>query len=507
MSPTTDYWPRLGAVALAVVCIAGGASVALYWAAALDRQDAHQRLAEANETNLQLLEQAYAEFDQLGHYLAEMQSVDCSSAMLDGLRRYLFTLKYLRDVGIVRDNHLLCSTALGVIEQPVQSSAPDFVLAGGVQVYPFRRVRVSERQPTMVLQRSDHNALVDPGLIASLSMRAPVGWTWIQAAGDPAIYPLFAGADAPPTALRDRRCSATRGFCLVAAGREDAVVHPYRRPLYAALGGGTGLALFLGLQMMMWRRCTPQYLLRRAIRDGRLAAVYQPIVDLPSGRVTGFELLARWPDAPENLRDPERFVAQAEDLGLITALTEAMVRRAAREVGDFLARHPELYLAINVSAADLADGALDRLLTQEFVARGVQAEQIVLELTERSLAGVHREQIVMLQRAGFRILIDDLGEGYSNLSYLHELKPSGVKVGRSFSSGLGTDSPKVDLVRAMIQLARAMDLNVIIEGIETRQAHLALQRFGTLHGQGFLYAKPMPAEMLVRWIEAAEDVA
>lgn len=485
---------------LAVLCVGSVAWLAVSWSAALDASDARQLLARSNIENVQALESALAEFALLTREIESRAGNACSADSLEHFRRYLFTLKHLRDVGIVRDRHLLCSTALGPIESPVRSSAPDFVLPGGMEIYAYRPVRVSGRQPTMVIQTEGINALVDPGLIASLSRRFPIARSWIHAQGASEEFELFEHPAPLRNLPRDRSCSQSHGFCLVAAAGTGFTTKPLRTAGLAVLGGGTGLAGFLFGQMLVMRARSPRVRLRRAILNGELRASYQPVVLVPETRLQGFELLARWPNAPPGLEGPEQFIAEAESQGLIHDLTETMIRTAAIEIGDVMRARPELRLAINISAFELEDSRLERVLRENFTARGILPDQIVIELTERSVASPHRERINRLADQGFRIYIDDLGEGYSSLSYLHDLDLSGVKISRSFTSGLGTDSPKAELVKAMVELARKLKLDVVLEGIESESGHAAVLELGSIACQGFHYARPMEIDPLKDWM-------
>jgi sensor c-di-GMP phosphodiesterase-like protein len=489
---------------LALLSIGFVAWLAVYWSAVLDASDARQLLARSNIENVQVLEDVLDEFAVLAREIESRAGTACSPERLEHFRRYLFTLKHLRDVGIVRDRHLLCSTALGPIENPVRSSAPDLVLPGGLEIYAYRPVRVSARQPTMVIQTEGINALVDPGLIASLSRRFPIARSWILARDASEEFELFDHPAPIRNLPRDHSCSETHGFCLVAAAGTGFTSKPLRMAGLAVLGGGTGLAAFLFAQMLILRARSPRVRLRRAIRNGELRASYQPIVLVPETRRQGFELLARWPIAPQGLEGPEQFIAEAESQGLIHDLTETMIRTASIELGDILLDRPELRLAINISAFELEDNRLERVLRENFIARGIAPDQIVIELTERSVASPHRERINRLAAQGFRIYIDDLGEGYSSLSYLHDLRLSGVKISRSFTSGLGTDSPKAELVKAMVELARKLKLDVVLEGIEAESGHAAVLELGSIACQGFYYARPMDIEQLKGWMAGGD---
>lgn len=482
-----------------VAAIGIGGVVAILWGAYTDKADLQARLAQANLEIVAGLDRVMDEFRSVGESIATSRYSSCSSESLEHFRRVLFDLHYLRDIGFVQQRTLLCSTAIGLVEEPVPSSLPDMVLTNGLQVYAFRPVRISTGRSTMVLQRRNYNALVDPGFIARLSATQPVETVNIMDSRQGRRFPLHDAGKSIADVVTTVDCSARWGFCIEAgASRRQGAGNSSQSLGLGILGAGSGLAVFLLGQTVVLRSQNHGYRLKRAIRRRDLHAVYQPIYSMPAGEMVGVELLARWPGAPPSVASAEKFVAEAEAHGLIRDLTMMMIETAAGEIGDWLIADPCRTLAINVSAHELAGDRLPRMLQQCFVDLGIQPRQIVLELTERSVASPRREQLDQLAAAGFQIYIDDLGEGYSSLSYLHHLPLSGVKISRSFTSGLGTDSPKVDLVVAMIELARKRNLEVVLEGIETHEQHLAMIKLGPLSCQGFHYAKPMSADELHR---------
>lgn len=483
----------------ALVLAAVGGLAAIQWGMATARSDARARLASTNHQIVERLDLVVDEFRAVGRDIATSDLPACSSESLEHFRRVLFELEYLRDIGFVSQRTLLCSTAIGPIESPVVSSRPDFVLPGGLQIYAYRPVRISAGQSTMVLQADDYNALVDPGLISSLSASGSVFRVAVMEGVGAHRFALHAEREQPGSAISTLECSPRYGFCVEVAAAAPGMGWGSSRPFgLGVFGAGSGLAVFLLGQSVLLRSRNPVVRLRRAIRKREMRAVYQPIFSMPEGRLVGVELLARWPGAPEHLQTAEKFISEAETSGLIQQLTEMMVEIAAGEISDWLIADPSRTLAINISASELSGDALPDRLLKCFVDYGILPAQIVLELTERSIATPRRKQLDRLAAAGFQIYIDDLGEGYSSLSYLHHLPISGVKISRSFTSGLGTDSPKVDLVLAMIEVARKRNLAVILEGIETRDQHLAMMGLGPLKCQGFHYARPMSADDLLR---------
>lgn len=495
--PGLPHWiaPFVAALLLA----ACGGTVAVRWGMATESAGAQARLAAANRQVIERLDLALDEFLALRRQIDSVDLPRCSSASLEHYRRVLFELKYLRDIGFVRQRTLLCSTAIGVVAQPEPSSEPDFVLSNGLEVYAYRPVRISAGQSTMVLQMRNYNGLVDPGFIAGLSEAQPVHAVALMGSPNGPRFPLHDDRSEDELAVVDIACSVRYGFCAEAASVRPGLNAGSSQSLgLGVLGAGSGLAVFLIGHTLLLRSRNPVYRLKRAIARRDLKAVYQPIFSRPGGNLVGVELLARWPGAPASLDSAEKFVAEAETNGLIHDLTMMMLDAAARELGDWLIADPARTLAVNISAYELAGDELADLLSSRFIDAGILSSQIVLELTERSVATPRREQLDRLAAAGFQIYIDDLGEGYSSLSYLHHLPISGVKISRSFTSGLGTDSPKVDLVLAMIELARKRNLVVVLEGIETREQHLAMMGLGPLQCQGFYYDRPMAAAALVQ---------
>lgn len=497
----------IAAILAALFLVAVGGYVAIQWGAVTERSDARERLAASNRQIVERLDRVIDEFRALGRDIAASELPACSNESLEHYRRVLFKLDYLRDIGFVRQRTLLCSTAIGRIEHPEVSSLPDFVLPGGLQVYAFRPVRISAGQSTMILQSDDYNALVDPGLIASLSAGGPLHSVAVMERADARRFLLHAERELAEPSIFTRECSPRYGFCAEMGAVAPGMGWDSSRPLgLGVFGAGSGLAVFLLGQSVLLRSRNPLIRLRRAIRRREMRAVYQPIFSMPEGKLVGVELLARWPDAPDHLETADKFIGEAETNGLIQELTTMMVEIAAVKIADWLIADPSRTLAINISASELSGDALPDRLLHCFVDFGILPGQIVLELTERSIATPRQKQLDRLAGAGFQIYIDDLGEGYSSLAYLHHMPISGVKISRSFTSGLGTDSPKVDLVLAMIGVARKRNLTVVLEGIETRDQHIAMMGLGPLHCQGFHYARPMTAHELTQLSESARPL-
>ncbi len=249
--------------------------------------------------------------------------------------------------------------------------------------------------------------------------------------------------------------------------------------------------------------------LRRYIADQRIAVHYQPVYDLRSGRILGVEALVRWPEGAEEERPaPELFVRIAEQRGLIGELDRMVLERAlhematlGRELGRFLR------LAVNISPRELIEEGYAERLAEMVRASGFRPDRLELELTERVLLE-HSEEVARaldhLKRTGISLAIDDFGTGYSSLVYLKRFPVRCLKLDRCFVEGLPGDAEDRAIVDAVVGLARAIDIDVLAEGIETGEQLDYLVGAGCREGQGYYWYPPLPYERLREVVLAGE---
>ena len=252
------------------------------------------------------------------------------------------------------------------------------------------------------------------------------------------------------------------------------------------------------------RRRTIERALRAHLADGALELHYQPVVDLQSGRTVAVEALVRWPGSDPERVSPEVFVALAEECGLSAALTEQVLRRACREIGA-LRRETglPLRLAVNLSPRELGQSGTAKQIVQILGRIGFPPQALELEITERVLLETTpavRDNLAVLERAGIGLAVDDFGTGYSSLLYLKRFPIHRLKLDRSFVSGLPDDTEDTAIVRAVLTLARALDIPVLAEGIETEAQRDFLRDAGCIEGQGYLWSPPVPLASLQVWL-------
>jgi diguanylate cyclase (GGDEF)-like protein len=238
--------------------------------------------------------------------------------------------------------------------------------------------------------------------------------------------------------------------------------------------------------------------LRDALENNRLDMHYQPIVELTTGAVVSLEALARWRHPQRGLIPAAQFVGIAETAGMGPALDRWALTVGCRDAQLLRQRLASpIRVAVNVSAANLADPTLERNLMSTLAAISIPTDLLILEITESALMEQPeqaRETIRRLGERGIATAIDDFGTGYSSLAYLNQLPVQTLKIDRSFVAGLAEDEDAFAIVAAIVDLARILGVRTVAEGVETREQLALLQRLGCWAGQGYLWARPMPLE-------------
>ncbi|MDO9074347.1 MAG: EAL domain-containing protein [Rubrivivax sp.] len=253
--------------------------------------------------------------------------------------------------------------------------------------------------------------------------------------------------------------------------------------------------------------------MRQALVSGRFRLQYQPQVDLRDGRVVGAEALLRWRDPEMGDISPTRFIPVAEDSGFIVAIGDWVLSQAVRQAALWHQRGHAVPIAINVSALQFKQPQFVDRVASVLAVSGVPPHLLELELTESILVhnadeALHR--LHALKRLGVHLSIDDFGTGYSSLAYLKRFPIGKLKIDRSFVSGLPSDESDAGIVRAILQMARALGMKVIGEGVETEPQRQFLQAEGCDEFQGWLYAPaldPLSFEQRLLQAQAAPPPA
>ncbi|HEV3128492.1 MAG TPA: bifunctional diguanylate cyclase/phosphodiesterase [Solirubrobacteraceae bacterium] len=321
-----------------------------------------------------------------------------------------------------------------------------------------------------------------------------------------------------PAAGTEHFVSASIGIVVVEGGG-TAVASEVLRDAGAAMhrakqSGGARWELHdASMRRRLLARVTAERELREAVGSDQLRLYYQPLVALEGPRVIGAEALVRWEHPTRGLLLPGEFIPLAEETGAILSLGKWVIETAIREGAQWQEAFPEMRLSVslNLSARQVAQAGIPRIVREILRETGVNPAKVELEITESALidgGDVPGEILGALKDLGVRLVLDDFGTGYSSLSYLKRFPIDAIKIDRSFIAGLGTDRGDTAIVAAVINMARALGISVIAEGVENEAQAGALRTLGCHYAQGFHYSPAVPADVFGAFLTcAAADMA
>jgi sensor c-di-GMP phosphodiesterase-like protein len=490
-----------------------GGSLALRKAKHQIQDDASRFMVEETAT----LNEAYATIEKMH----ASPYPYCSAAEIGYFHKLLFQTDYLNDAGRMHGGIIDCSTTLGKADLPHTPMQPAIVMGSGGKVYIETGPLQVRNKPTFAIQVGDMYVVINSNngrpegsapfefimtVIPALH-RSPVRLMSTSPQPDDALFSREGFAWKRGT-LYCTRCTSDKLSCVTTFITIREALRADRTLLWICmmLGGLIGAMFGLVYTIFYGRTGSMEQQLRRAIRKDKLRVEYQQIVSLASERIVGAEALARWTDEEGFAVGPDVFIKIAEERGFVDSITRLVLRHVLRDFAETLRSQPDFRVSINVAATDLADPRFLPMLERELKRAGVTARSVVIEITESSTARheVAIAAILRLRERGHSVHIDDFGTGYSSLSYLHELSVDAIKIDRSFTRSIGTEAVTAAILPQILAMAGALHLEVIVEGIETREqavyfASLSQPSFG----QGWLFGRAVPPDAFHRLL--AED--
>ncbi len=439
----------------------------------------------------------------------------CSDPDLALLRGLTLQSGSIGDIGRIRNHTLVCSALLGVLKTPIPRpiEREDFVLPSGLHVRMHqppgaanagRRPLIFNDRLNAVLSGHFFDGRVDRGNLFEVAFRSRDGTNIIRSIVGhvPAPDSIF---QQDTTAffngtLISSSCLDGGALCL-ALGLPPATLQTFYyvdTHISATLGAvaGAGLGGWMVLLYLRSRRLDRRLI--TTLRRNKLHVIYQPIWDPKNQRTVGAEALARWTLRDKTVVPPDVFIPLAEQHGLTHLITRNVIRCVTRECEQLLRQNPHFVICINISATDLSSRDFVDFLLRSCSSAEIRPAQIHLEITERSAANPElvAPHIGKLREMGYHFLLDDFGTGHSNLTTLSALSVDGLKLDRSFTSAIGTDSAPALIVPRILEMAAALRMNVIAEGVETQEQADYLVAHGTQYMQGWLFGKPAPVQGL-----------
>ena len=509
-----------------ILLLALGALVLLPWLAWKESQrQAHDALTEltlryAREV-LHRTDEASSQAQDAMLQVKRAGHAPCSEAELALMRRLDLTSTYLQAVGRSRDGVMLCSSING--SSSFSLGDDTFRTAAGVNVYLNIPLGTSATSPLMALERDGYAVLVHRNLpldsLAATSNvalgvfqfdrthyrgaeleRGDIRRAWLTRAGNMREASFVDGERVVAVARSTRFRIAAVAAMPIAAFDDRARAIAWRLVPTGALAG---LAIAVAIVLLARRQASLAGSMREALRRDEFFTVYQPIVELCTGRCVGAEALMRWRRSTGELIGPDLFIPVAEQSGMITRLTERLIQNVQRDCGAYLAAHPDFHVALNISASDLESDAIIGLLDNFMHQSGAQASNFIIEITERSFvkADTARRVIAGLHERRIEVAIDDFGTGYSSLSQLEVLDLDFLKIDRAFVDAIGTRAPTSQVVGHIIAIARTMGLRMIAEGVEHEVQAEFLKSQQVQYAQGWLFGRPVPFVELMRMVK------
>jgi len=282
--------------------------------------------------------------------------------------------------------------------------------------------------------------------------------------------------------------------------RPDRLLRNADLALYRAKGEGRGTFRFFepAMDLQMQTRRIMEQDLRKALPDGEFELYYQPVINLASNAISGFEALIRWNHPQKGLVAPAAFIPLAEEIGFIVPMGEWVIRQACATAAQWPG---DLHVAVNISAVQFRNPGLMQVIVGALAASGLQPTRLEIEITETVLLQNKETTLAVLHQLrslGIRIAMDDFGTGYSSLTYLQCFPFDKIKIDRSFVKDITENTGSLNIVRAVAALANGMGMTATAEGVETEEQLNRISAEGCTEMQGYLFSKPLPAAEIER---------
>ncbi|MDT9600251.1 EAL domain-containing protein [Sphingosinicella rhizophila] len=515
---------RLTAFIIIGVCLTTAlpilAAIALVRQQALEREDAHVTgLARAALSRAEITADQLSAGGRLVGGLTRQQA--CSDEGIDLLRRIDLSSTLLQAAGYIEGDVMICSSFGG--NKPRNLGLPDFQSRTNAAIRTDVRL-LDPDLPYLAVSRGAFVGIVHkdlalsflddtPGLgfsIFSWSHRQPlisrgnIDSRWFRAEADGDI--VFRTGSHIVAIVRSSRYDQGAMAALPLAFssgfiRESAII-------LIPIGIFVGLLLSAILIFVVRTRMSMPTMIRNGLKGSEFNLLYQPVVDLSSGTMMGVEALIRWRRNGKDFVPPETFIPVAEQAGIISLITARVFRLLAEDAPHILSERPFFHFAVNFSAGDMHRPGVVEEVRRFASQSGIALDNLVIEVTERSLVDVNLagETMRQMRAAGIRVAIDDFGTGYSSLGYLAQLHVDYLKIDKLFVQALGTDSPTSQVAARIIEIAKDLNLQVIAEGIETKRQERILKGLHVGCAQGYLYGRPMPLDELLQLLRRKGSV-
>jgi sensor c-di-GMP phosphodiesterase-like protein len=474
-------------------------------------QDAFQTLTDIREQS-----------DQLLTRLSLEGSLVCDQQTLKRLRGVLFEYRFLKEVGLINErNELYCTTSQGAIYPTLPLNTDGLVQKNGdLTKFQVPILATNSRVKTTIIQRKFIDVVVEPNILDSINSQIDVAWY----RSNNSVYIAYLAEQTTSqqlTFLKSVMGSVSKGLnavwsshglVITSSSGEDAITFQTVRPWGAIIAAQRGLVLviaaFAALTALFSatateNRCRKNLKLKSRIHrllDAKyIVCMYQPIIELGSGRVVGCEVLARLRDG-DQIQLPEKFIPAVISRELTWELDAAVTKKALDELLKHIPQSVNFRIALNFFPESIKAEQIHRHFQNCLDMARYTNLILDIEITEYSMSSTVVKEASLLRDLGYHVSIDDFGTGYSNLKLLGEVQPDVLKIDKSFVFDMEDNSLRSNLIPQMVSFARAVGAMVVAEGVENEKQERQLKDLGIEFAQGYFYSRPVPIEDFLKYL-------
>ncbi len=448
--------------------------------------------------------------------LKSLNATECDDALLLAMRQHLFSARFIKDIGFVQGDYMICSTGIGRFTSPVYVDIADYQGPKGSEIWVDRGIELFNQQvKAMIVRNGDFNAVITQNQFDSF-IKIPVQWRIMYHYDNEHVH--VAGHKTLPVPVEPQHkiddaffyqtdCSNEVPYC-IGTLTPRSYFEQYNHQLLslwyliALLGGVITLS---GLLVASNFLHSAKSRILRGLRSSHFYCDYQPIVELKTGRIIGCEVLARFKDNTGPIF-PDEFIPIIQDSNKTWEFSVQIMNRVFKDLSPVAANLAPFKVNINFFARDIDNGHV--LAISKHALTSLNDINLVVEVTEsEQLASMSSKKTLQsLSQQGFQVAIDDFGTGYSNLGQLRQFTCHTLKIDRSFVSEMEDGSIRSSLIPHVVDIAKNINVNIVAEGIENDKQRVALLNAGIEFGQGYHFGRPMPINQLVRLLQSDKSL-
>lgn len=440
----------------------------------------------------------------------------CTKQDLRRLRIIVSRSKTLKNIGRVQNNTILCSANWGVLDTPIPLSPPDFTLSRS-QFWRALPITRFTTQPTAAVANEDTLLVISHDIYNDYYVEEALDAITVTTYDSQHTYlyweafrytqnKMMIDTRHPLSIIEASTCRSDARYCIHTI-RHEAGLYGVPLSIFALVIVFSLLTSYVICKQFHYhwvKSNTLPYRLKKAIENGSLHVVFQPKLEMESGRCVGVEALARWHDDKLGQVSPAEFIAVAEQHGYIVDLTLSILRKTFHALVPIIRARPDFSVSVNLTMEDIVDVRVYNEVKRLMQRYQLQQKTVVIEITERTTHEfcTVRHWINLYRELGCRISIDDFGTGYANLNAIASLQADEIKVDRFFTQSIGSGSLNQNTLDAIITFLNQLDKDVVFEGIESEeQAAYIINKRKNPIAQGWLYSHPLCPESLAKFLD------